>query len=116
MFKHNTGDQTGDMERQRHEGRYTAVGRTPLSVPGGDAVGMTVLLQAQLLLVQVHRRGVYPRALQVQPDPLTPKPPEHRPAQMKDKSRCLQVAITHNESSTAHEQSVMLMLLELTAV
>lgn len=83
MFKHNTRDQTGDMERQRHEGRYTAVGRTPLSVHGGDAVGMAVLLQAQLLLVQVHRRGVDPRALQVQPDPLTPKPPEQDTDQHK---------------------------------
>lgn len=35
---------------------------------------------------------------------------------MKDKSRCLQVTITHNETCTAHEQSVMLMLLELAAV
>lgn len=43
---------------------------------GGDAVGLAVLLQAQLLLVQVHGGGVDPRPLQLQADPLPPQPPE----------------------------------------
>lgn len=42
---------------------------------GGDAVCFGVLLQAQLLLMQIHWRGVDPCALQVHADPLTPLPP-----------------------------------------
>lgn len=37
---------------------------------------LAVLLQAQLLLVQVHGGGVDARPLQVQTDPLPPQPPE----------------------------------------
>ena len=48
-----------------------------LSVHGGDAVGLAVLLQAQLLLVQIHRRGVDSGAFQVHTNPLTPEPPDH---------------------------------------
>ena len=38
-------------------------------------MGHVVLLQAELLLVEVHGGGVDARPLQVQPDPLTPLPP-----------------------------------------
>lgn len=48
---------------------------TSLDAAGGDAVSLVVLLQAQLLLVQVHRGGVDPGALQVQSYPLAPQPP-----------------------------------------
>ena len=53
-----------------------------LSVHGGDAVGLAVLLQAQLLLVQIHRRGIDSCAFQVHANPLTPKPPDHSRGQM----------------------------------
>lgn len=45
---------------------------------GGVAVSLAVLLQAQLLLVQVHGRGVDSRPLQMQTDSLPPQPPESR--------------------------------------
>lgn len=48
---------------------------TSLDADGGDAVSLVVLLQAQLLLVQVHRGGVDSGALQVQAYPLAPQPP-----------------------------------------
>ena len=38
-------------------------------------MGLAVLLQAELLLVQVHRHGVDAGPLQVQTYPLTPLPP-----------------------------------------
>lgn len=49
---------------------------TLVEAQGGDAVRLAVLLQAQLLLVQVHGGGVDPRPLQVQTDPLPPQPPD----------------------------------------
>lgn len=48
---------------------------TSLDADGGDAVSLVVLLEAQLLLVQVHRGGVDSGALQVQAYPLAPQPP-----------------------------------------
>lgn len=42
---------------------------------GGNAVGLAVLLQAKLLLVQVYWRGVDAAPLQVQTYPLAPLPP-----------------------------------------
>lgn len=49
---------------------------TLMEAQGGDAVSLAVLLQAQLLLVQVHGCGVDSRPLQMQTDPLPPQPPE----------------------------------------
>lgn len=46
-----------------------------MEAQGGDAVSLAVLLQAQLLLVEVHGGGVDSRSLQVQADPLPPQPP-----------------------------------------
>lgn len=48
---------------------------TSLGADGGDAVGLIVLFQAQLLLMQVDRGRVDSGALQVQTYPLTPQPP-----------------------------------------
>lgn len=39
-------------------------------------MGLAVLLQAQLLLVEVERRGIDAGALEVQSQPLAPLPPE----------------------------------------
>lgn len=54
-----------------------SVRRTLLLLHGADPVGPVVLLQAQLLLMQVHWGRVDPGSLQVQPEPLAPQPPGH---------------------------------------
>lgn len=56
--------------------RMRAKGLTLSVADGGDAMGLAVLLQAQLLLVEVERRGIDAGALEVQSQPLAPLPPE----------------------------------------